>query len=52
MTDTDLADLDEEMAFTLMCREPTMIKRPVLEVGDKVMNGFKPGVYEELFGRG
>jgi arsenate reductase-like glutaredoxin family protein len=26
-----------------------MIKRPVLVLGDTVMNGFKPAVYAEIF---
>ena len=52
LPDADKADLDEDKAITLMSREPTMIKRPVLVVGDTVMNGFKPAVYEELFGKG
>ena len=50
LPDADKADLNEDKAITLMSREPTMIKRPVLVVGDMVMNGFKPAVYEELFG--
>lgn len=46
---SEKADLDEEKAITLMAREPTMIKRPVLVLGSTVMNGFKPAVYAELF---
>jgi arsenate reductase len=49
LPDADKADLDEERAITLMTREPTMIKRPVLILGDTVMNGFKPAVYAEIF---
>jgi arsenate reductase len=48
----DKADLDEDKAIALMVREPTMIKRPVLETGDRIANGFKPAVYEELFSKG
>jgi arsenate reductase len=48
----DKADLDEEKAIALMVREPTMIKRPVLEWGDKITNGFKPAFYAELFSEG
>ncbi|RUX65803.1 arsenate reductase, partial [Mesorhizobium sp. M2A.F.Ca.ET.040.01.1.1] len=29
---------------------PTMIKRPVLEVGERVFVGFKAEVYEEAVG--
>jgi len=49
---TDKADLDEDKAIALMVREPTMIKRPVLETGDRIANGFRPAVYEELFSKG
>jgi arsenate reductase (glutaredoxin) len=49
LPDADKADLDEEKAVSLMTREPTMIKRPVLVLGDTVMNGFKPAVYQALF---
>ena len=49
LPEADKADLDEEKAITLMSREPTMIKRPVLVVGDTVSNGFKPAVYQDLF---
>ena len=45
LPDADKAGLDEDKAIALMVREPTMIKRPVLEVGDHVLNGFKPEVY-------
>ncbi|ESX19094.1 hypothetical protein X766_12520 [Mesorhizobium sp. LSJC255A00] len=29
-----------------MLANPTMIKRPVLEVGDEILVGFKPEAYE------
>lgn len=45
------ADLDEEKAIALMVREPTMIKRPVLATDGRLMNGFKPAAYAELFER-
>ena len=48
----DKTDLDEEKAVALMTREPTMIKRPVLVLGDTVTNGFKPAVYAEIFQKG
>jgi arsenate reductase len=32
-----------------MRAEPTMIKRPVLDVDGKLAVGFKPAVYEEIF---
>ena len=30
-----------------MLAKPTMVKRPVLEVGDRVLVGFKPEAYEQ-----
>lgn len=33
-----------------MLAKPTMIKRPVLEVGDTILVGFKPDVYEGAVG--
>lgn len=45
LPDADRADLDEEKAIALMLAEPTMIKRPVLDLGDRRLVGFKPDVY-------
>ncbi|MBZ9808956.1 ArsC family reductase [Mesorhizobium sp. BR1-1-9] len=47
LPDKDKQGLDEKKAKALMLSKPTMIKRPVLEVGDRVLVGFKPDVYEE-----
>lgn len=49
LPDADKTDLDEKKAIALMVREPTMIKRPVLVVGDMITNGFKPAVYDSIF---
>ena len=46
LPETDKEALDEKKAKTLMLARPTMIKRPVLEVGADVLVGFKPEVYE------
>lgn len=43
--------LDEAKALALMAAQPSMIKRPVLEAGDRLVVGFKPDVYEGVFGR-
>ena len=37
--------LDETSAIDLMVAEPTMIKRPVLDLGNKTLVGFKPERY-------
>ncbi|MEO8114333.1 MAG: ArsC family reductase [Phenylobacterium sp.] len=41
----DRAGLTEAKAIALMLTQPSMIKRPVLEVGGELIVGFKPGVY-------
>ena len=52
LPEADKADLDAEKAIALMVREPTMIKRPVLDTGVTVVNGFRPAIYEQLFSKG
>jgi Spx/MgsR family transcriptional regulator len=37
--------LDREKAIALMLAQPSMIKRPVLELGGDLMVGFKPETY-------
>jgi len=39
------ADLDERKALALMIAQPSMIKRPVLEMGARILVGFKPEIY-------
>ncbi len=38
-------DLTEKKATALMLANPTMIKRPVLDLGDRLLVGFKPDAY-------
>ena len=40
------SDLDAEKAKRLMLAQPSMIKRPVLDVGGRLIVGFKPEAYE------
>jgi arsenate reductase len=37
-------------AIALMLAQHSMIKRPVLEAGGKLLVGFKPEIYEKAFG--
>jgi arsenate reductase len=46
LPDAQKADLDERKALELMRAQPSMIKRPVLEMGTRIVVGFKPEVYE------
>lgn len=39
------ADLDQARAIELMLAQPSMIKRPVLDLGDRTFVGFKPDLY-------
>ncbi|TAJ87651.1 ArsC family reductase [Reyranella sp.] len=50
LPDADKEGLTEAKAITLMMANPSMIKRPVLETGGKLLVGFKPDQYEETLG--
>ena len=45
LPDKDKEGLTEKKAIALMLAQPSMIKRPVLEVSGKLLVGFKPEVY-------
>jgi Spx/MgsR family transcriptional regulator len=47
LPDGDKEGLNERKALALMLAQPSMIKRPVLDVGGKLLVGFKPEVYEK-----
>jgi arsenate reductase len=38
--------LDQEKAVALMLDQPSMIKRPVLDIDGKLLVGFKPDAYQ------
>jgi Spx/MgsR family transcriptional regulator len=40
--------VDQASAIELMLREPTVIKRPVLEAGDRLLVGFSEPIYASL----
>ena len=51
LPDADKANLTEKKALALMLAQPSMIKRPVLEVGGgKLLVGFKPENYAAMLG--
>lgn len=50
LPDADKADLNERKAIALMLEQPSMIKRPVLEKGAKLLVGFKPAEYQAALG--
>ena len=50
LPETERSDLDAGKAIALMLAQPSMIKRPVLDTGDRRIVGFKPEIYETAFG--
>lgn len=49
LPDADRAGLDAGKAIALMLAQPSMIKRPVLDLGDRTLVGFKPDIYAAAF---
>jgi arsenate reductase len=45
LPDTEKEALNERKALALMLAQPSMIKRPVLETGGKLLVGFRPEIY-------
>jgi arsenate reductase len=50
LPDKDKASITEKKAIALMLSQPSMIKRPVLDVKGKLIVGFKPETYDEALG--
>ena len=50
LPDKDKEGLTEKKAIALMLDQPSMIKRPVLDVGGKFLVGFKPEQYAATLG--
>lgn len=51
LPEVNKADLNKEKAIALMLDQPSMIKRPVLDAGGRLLVGFKPELYAEAFAR-
>jgi arsenate reductase len=49
LPEQDKAGLTERKAIALMAAQPSMIKRPVLDLGGRLLVGFKPEQYEQAF---
>ena len=49
LPEANKAALTPKKAVALMMAQPSMIKRPVLSAGDKLLVGFKPELYAALF---
>jgi arsenate reductase (glutaredoxin) len=50
LPDADREGLDADKAIALMIAQPSMIKRPVLDLGDRTLVGFKPDAYQAALG--
>ena len=50
LADADKQNLNEAKAIDLMLAQPSMIKRPVLDLGDRLVVGFKPDQYQQAMG--
>ena len=48
LPDSQKKDLDERKALALMSAQPSMIKRPVVEMSGQLVVGFKPELYKTL----
>lgn len=52
LADTDKHNLDETKAIALMLAQPSMIRRPVVELGGgRLLVGFKPEAYDAALSR-
>jgi arsenate reductase len=49
LPEAERAGLDESRAIALMLAQPSMVKRPVLDLGDRRVVGFDPAAYARLF---
>jgi arsenate reductase len=49
LPEADKASIDVDKAIALMLTQPSMIKRPVLEAGGKLLVGFKSETYRSAF---
>ncbi len=49
LPDADKAGLTAAKAQKLMLAQPSLVKRPVLDVDGKLLVGFKPELYAQIF---
>ena len=51
LPEADRQDLDRDKALGLMLDQPSMIRRPLLDLGDRRVLGFSDALYEEAVSR-
>jgi len=49
LPEADRQNLNERKAVDLMLAQPSMIKRPILDLGQQLLVGFKPDEYASAF---
>ena len=49
LPETDKTGLTAAKAVALMLAQPSMIKRPILDIDGRLLAGFKPDIYEAAF---
>jgi arsenate reductase len=52
LPEADRTNLDAARAIALMVAQPSMIKRPLLDLGDRRLLGFRPEAYAAVFDGG
>ncbi len=52
LPEADQENLDVGKAVALMLAQPSMIKRPVVDLGSRRLIGFKPELYRDAFVKG
>lgn len=50
LPEADRQGLDADRAVALMLAQPGMIRRPILDLGDRTVVGFRPEAYAAVFG--
>ena len=50
LPESEQKGVTEKKAIGLMLAQPSMIKRPVLDIGGRLLVGFKPEQYAKAFG--
>lgn len=50
LTPEQQADMSQAKAIALMLENPSIIKRPVVETGDRLLVGFDPGLFASFIG--
>ena len=51
LPDDEKQNIDRQKAIELMLAQPSMVKRPVLDLAGRLLVGFKPELYAEAMGR-